>query len=202
MDLRIDKHLLLIGPHSFIQYFHGEGFRLSSLFLYLEVFRLLVFAGFLIVAAYGDVREGRIPNKLVIFGLVSAFILNGLVYGVSNSQLGLLGSFLGVILGAGPFLLFYLVGVAIKKSLMGAGDVKLMAAIGAFAGWLGALQSIYIALLIAFFVALGIVTVQFIKKRPSPKTLPFGSMLAAGTLIAMVWRLSVFSNIIQMFKQL
>ncbi len=192
--------LLILFPYKLFLY--DEVPFLSSFILYVEVFRLLVFIGFLIVAAYGDVREGRIPNNRVLFGLVSALILNASVYGIADPRLGLIGSLLGVIFGAGPFMVFYLIGVAIKKPLMGAGDVKLMAAIGAFAGWFGALQSIYFALLIAFFVALGVVVVQYVRKRPTPKTLPFGSMLAGGALVAMLWKLSDFSDIIQMFREL
>lgn len=163
------------------------------------MFRLLVFAGFLIVAAYGDLLKGRIANNLVLFGLISALLLNTLVYGLSL-PLGFFGVCLGVFAGAAPFMVFYLFGMALKKPLMGAGDVKLMGSIGAFSGLEGALMSIYYALVIAFFAALAVIIVQLVRRKPVPATLPFGSMLAAGALVAFVLHLPKFSNIVEMFR--
>ncbi|MDT3778658.1 A24 family peptidase [Nitrospira sp. MA-1] len=98
----------------------------------------------LIVAAVTDVREGRIPNwltgSLAVFGIG----LNSLEYGWD----GFLFSLGGLIMGLVCLIYFYL------KGGMGAGDVKLLGAIGtilgpgqvvfafAFAAMLGGLYSL------------------------------------------------------------
>ncbi|HBP87231.1 MAG TPA: prepilin peptidase [Nitrospiraceae bacterium] len=98
----------------------------------------------LVVAAVTDVREGRIPNwltgSLAVFGIG----VNSMEYGWT----GFLLSFGGLIMGVVCLIFFYL------KGGMGAGDVKLLGAIGtilgpgqvifafAFAAMLGGLYSL------------------------------------------------------------
>ncbi|RXH54337.1 A24 family peptidase [Granulicella sibirica] len=76
------------------------------------------------VAAFHDVRERRISNRLtgpsVLTGLLIHFVLGGF------RQLGL--SLLGGMIAGGIFLFFYLAGG------LGAGDVKLMTAVGCITG--------------------------------------------------------------------
>jgi len=73
------------------------------------------------VIAYTDVRYRRIPNKLVLVTLVAGLVINTL-FGGSH---GLLVSIEGFALASGSMFLLHLFGT------MGAGDVKLFAAIGA-----------------------------------------------------------------------
>jgi prepilin peptidase CpaA len=77
------------------------------------------------IAAVWDLRTRRIPNWLVLAGLVAGFGLNGFLYGLS----GLTTAGLGMITGFGIYLLLHLL------RAMGAGDVKFMAAIGSLVGW-------------------------------------------------------------------
>jgi len=78
----------------------------------------------LTIAALTDVQQHRIPNVLTIpamlFGLFSHIYLRGMD--------GMLFSIGGLALGIGLLLFFYLFG------MMGAGDVKLMGAIGSIVG--------------------------------------------------------------------
>jgi len=76
------------------------------------------------IGAVHDVRERRIPNLLTGPAIVAALMLHGL----SGGWRGLEDSALAGMGAGGIFLVFYLAGG------MGAGDVKLMTAVGCFAG--------------------------------------------------------------------
>jgi prepilin peptidase CpaA len=85
--------------------------------------RLLLFA-LVLAAAYYDVAFRRIPNRLTYGGLAAALVLASVQGGWS----GLGGALLGAVAGFAMFFGLYLL------RAMGAGDVKLMAAAGAFLG--------------------------------------------------------------------
>src|SRR5919109_2209839 len=81
------------------------------------------------VAVFFDLRERRIPNWLTFGGALVAFILSALLAGPRGFGLSIGGWALGAVL----FLPLFLLGG------MGAGDVKLLAALGACVGPVGAL---------------------------------------------------------------
>jgi prepilin peptidase CpaA len=78
----------------------------------------------LLLAAFIDLLTNKVPNILILPSLLLAFLLAYL-----NGGAGLL---LNSILGAGVGFLVLL--YPYSKSLIGAGDVKLMAVVGAFLG--------------------------------------------------------------------
>jgi prepilin peptidase CpaA len=82
-----------------------------------------------LVAAVTDVRNFRIPNAVTL-----PLLLAGVLYHSSSPHgAGVLFSFGGVLAGFGCLLAFYIVGA------VGAGDVKLLAAAGAWIGPAGVL---------------------------------------------------------------
>ena len=89
----------------------------------------------LIAVAVYDFRERRVPNWLVLAGVVSA--LAALALGNTPFDSTWQSSLLGSALGFGFLLLFYVTG------LMGAGDVKFTGALGLWVG-LSALVPIWI----------------------------------------------------------
>ncbi len=76
------------------------------------------------IAAVTDIRSRRIPNWLVLPGLGLGLALNALLFGWAGAKVSVSGAGLAF----GIYVAFYLL------HAMGAGDVKLMAAIGAIAG--------------------------------------------------------------------
>jgi prepilin peptidase CpaA len=85
-----------------------------------------------VLAAFFDLRSRRIPNWVSLPGVALGLFLNSFLYGTD----GLWYSFKGLALAFAVYFVFYLL------RGMGAGDVKLMAAVGAAAGmmnWFGIL---------------------------------------------------------------
>jgi prepilin peptidase CpaA len=86
----------------------------------------------LLVAAVYDVRFRRIPNWITVTGVAMGLVLNAFLYSPAGAWFSLAGVWLslrGLGLGFGVYFLLYLI------RAMGAGDVKLMAAVGAMVGW-------------------------------------------------------------------
>jgi Flp pilus assembly protein protease CpaA len=85
---------------------------------------VIVFIPMAIIITYMDIRYRRIPNKLVIVMLLGGLIINTIFRGSD----GLLASLGGLGLAFGMMFILHAFGT------MGAGDVKLFAAIGAMNG--------------------------------------------------------------------
>ena len=81
-------------------------------------------ASILVLCAVTDIRKNRIPNVLTIPAMLCAIILHSYDKGLY----GFMFSTEGIITGFGLLFIFYLMGG------MGAGDVKLMGAVGSFIG--------------------------------------------------------------------
>lgn len=102
--------------------------------------KTVVLIALLGAAAWFDLRTRRIPNAIVLAGLLFAIFANGLFPAYVHEN-GWTKSLQGMLVGFGCFLPFYLI------RAMGAGDVKLMAMAGAFLGPLGALHAVLASLI-------------------------------------------------------
>jgi prepilin peptidase CpaA len=164
---------------------------------------LLVLA---VLAAVWDLRTRRIPNWLVLAGLIAGFGLNGFLFGLA----GLETAGLGMLTGFGIYLVLHLL------HAMGAGDVKFMAAVGSLVGWrewfhifivaviIGAVAGVILALskgrLLRTINNVGYIISEIAHLRPphvrredldvkSEKALrmPHGAAIAAGIFIVVGW---------------
>ena len=133
-----------------------------------------VLIGLLAVAALTDLRSRRIPNLLVFGGAVFAILYNGFFpyYRNENGWLLALGG-LGV--GLLVFMPFYLL------RAMGAGDVKLMAMVGAFLGPWGALHAALYSLLAGGLLGMIIISYRGVIGR----TIRNLGFMAKGTALAL-----------------
>jgi leader peptidase (prepilin peptidase)/N-methyltransferase len=138
--------------------------------------RDIVFFSLLVPITFIDIDHRIIPDELSLGGLLAGLLLSFLPGGDWK------GSLLGGILGGG---ILYGTAAAYEKITgvegMGGGDVKLIAMIGAFLGWKGALFTIFIGSILG--VAGGLFAMR--KGREGLKTaIPFGPYLCAAALIA------------------
>jgi prepilin peptidase CpaA len=82
-----------------------------------------VLGGVVVAGATADLQTGRIPNWLTLPAMAAGLVINGVIgLGVGRALLGMLGAL-------GVYFLFFAAG------FRGAGDGKLMGAVGAFVGW-------------------------------------------------------------------
>lgn len=87
-----------------------------------QIILLLLLAAHLAGAVYWDIRERRIPNSIVLSGLIVALAFHAAVSGLPGLGMAVAGALTGLLV---------LLPINLLR-LMGAGDVKLMAMAGAF----------------------------------------------------------------------
>ena len=171
--------------------------------------RTALLIGLLIGAACIDAKTHRIPNVLVMIGIAFAIPYNG-IYPAYHSENGWLVALSGMGVGFVAFLPLYFL------RAMGAGDVKLMAMVGAFVGPWPAVLSVLWSCVAGGVLALGylmwtgnarrgfgnvktLVTSNFmtmsighvdlsVSPLVSAGKLPYGVAIASGTIAFLVVR--------------
>ena len=156
----------------------------------LDLIKYIVLTPMLLSAFVIDFKHQIIPNRLNLtileVGLVFAFL-----YGISDVAITL-NMLIGMLVGAGIFLLITLIGGAIYgKEAMGFGDVKLMGALGLFFGF----PNVIIITLVAFLTGaiLGVVLLATGIKKSS-EYIPFGPFIVIATLVSMYIPFDVIKN--------
>ena len=128
---------------------------------------MAAFAGLLVLVSVIDLRHGRIPDNMVLLGLILGLIAAALQ--------GTLLS--GVATGAGTFLGFMTLAL-VYPSGIGGGDVKLAGVIGLILGWPAILWAVGVALVIC-----GITGVAISMSHNPKRTVAFGPFLAGGAVV-------------------
>ncbi len=167
---------------------------------------------FAVIAAYIDGKELRVPNKLTFPMIVAGWMWSAISYGSMGDgwYVGLMWSLAGTAVGLATLLPAYAIGG------MGAGDVKMMAAIGAWvhctitlyafcvSAIVGAILAIIMVIMAGegrkhfdqfFFILNEIKTVgdpealaQIATERKTKmRLLPYGIPLAIGTVSYFAW---------------
>ncbi len=174
----------------------------------------MLFIAILIAATFIDLDHMIIPDIFSIGGMllgvmVSIFIpeLHGFSQGgIEAHWYSWIESMLGIFVGTSMIYWIATIGeIILKKPAMGEGDVKFLAAIGAFTGWQGALFSLFGGAFIGTIIILPYLLIQQLKQPKEPKLqeLPFGPFLAIGAIVYFLWLYNFvdayFSQIVDIF---
>lgn len=136
----------------------------------------LVFIAGLIAVSFIDLDTFRLPDVLTIpllgIGLLGAFLIPGNPNGWESvlSALGAGGFFWGI--------------VHVYPQGMGYGDVKLVAALGAFLGFPSIFLIVFLASLAGVIAG---IFLHFTRQKSFHQQIPFGPYLALGAIITLLW---------------
>ena len=142
----------------------------------------------LLLGAALDFQIRRIPNLLTFGGALAGFLFNLVAFRGSGALTSLEGWLLGVVLLAIPF----------ASRAIGGGDVKLLAAVGAWLGPHGALLTFAFAAVIGGVVALAMlihrglllaIAQQLVRIAQTFPVLPLGRVGMAATAFVPSWLL-------------
>lgn len=168
--------------------------------------REIVLFALLVIVAYTDVAMGKVYNWTTYPAIFMGLAINYLIGGVGGDvEPNLLQSLIGFVMGLGVFVLAYFL------KWVGAGDVKLAAAIGALGCWPFAIYAIFYSSVVGAVMSLavliwhgklwdgvkGSVKILFRRRRTeavqakekeqleaAKMTIPYGLALAVGTMWA------------------
>jgi leader peptidase (prepilin peptidase) / N-methyltransferase len=165
--------------------------------LTIEALKWTVFTALLVVLTVTDLRERILPDEVNFFGLGAGLVFSVITQPVDGTSLWLANrwfdfpppqvalsvsdAILGAIAGSG---LLWIVAEGYLKLRgregMGFGDVKMMAAVGAFLGVKRTLMTVLVGSLLGSVIGILVIVIS---KKGRDYELPFGTFLGAGALI-------------------
>jgi len=142
----------------------------------LNVASWAVFVGFALPLAIIDVREHRLPNRLLVFAVPAGLAVLGVTVGLAGDWSALLRIFT-----SSAFTFLGLLALAlVSRGALGMGDVKLGLFTGAYLGWLGWEASLW-GTVLGLSLAGVYATALLIAGRAHRRTpIPLGPFLLAG----------------------
>ena len=143
--------------------------------------KIITLLGILVTVTVPDIREHIIPNKVILVGVflrvcyaVAEFIILGSDYfAILKDDL----------LSLGLVVALFLLGVLVIKNGIGIGDIKLIFVMGIFQGITGVMSSLFLSLLVSFFVAIAML---IMKKKSRKDAIAFAPSVLVGTTISMM----------------
>ncbi len=171
--------LMLLTSIIYITLIYNYGIQ-ETLVANLDLIKFMILTPLLLSAFVIDYRLQIIPNRLNLT-IFEIGILFAFVYGLSDVAITL-NMLLGMVAGAGIFLLITLVGgLVYGKEAMGFGDVKLMGALGLYFG----LSNIIIITLVSFLIgAILSIILLATKLKKTNEYIPFGPFIVIATFIS------------------
>jgi leader peptidase (prepilin peptidase)/N-methyltransferase len=176
----------VIYKTSFIKFLSAFSFTLLFYrFSFSFQFILFAFLTFLLISvSIIDYFHRIIPVIFPVF-----LIITGTIFSFMNLALGetyssrFINSVLGILAAGGVLLISGFLGELIyKKKVIGDGDIKLMASVGAFIGWEKALFAVFIAAVMGGIAGLILLAAKKIEKKGY---IPFGPFLSTASFITL-----------------
>ena len=140
----------------------------------------LVFTWMLIALTMIDIHKQLLPDSLTL-----PLLWLGLLFALFGTFAPLQDCVIGAIAGYGVlWLVFQLFRLVTGKEGMGFGDFKLLAALGAWAGWMMLPQIVLVSSVIGAIVG---ITMLITGRTRTQQPIPFGPYLALAGWIALLW---------------
>jgi len=163
------------------------------LFYFIFAFGLVIISGI-------DFETFLVPDVIVLplipLGLIGALLCEGFFLPQNGSWSMVTRasySLAGILIGGLLVAFLAVIGKIIwKKEAMGGGDLKLLAAIGAFLGWKGVFLSIFFGSILGTVISLALI---YSKKKKWDDYVPFGPYLAIGAIIAILYKGNFFLSL-------
>lgn len=156
----------LLTGFLFILLYFKYGFNTDSIFI---LFLIMV----LVVCSFIDLKYKIIPNKITY----PVFFV-GLMYSFFFSNNSLLTTLYNIIIPAG---FLFLLALIIKNS-MGMGDIKYVAMIGSFLGWVNTMSGIFLGSIIGLIISLVLILFNVISRESK---IPFAPFISLGIIIVL-----------------
>lgn len=142
----------------------------------LHIWRDLFFVALLVVVFVYDAKYYLILTRVVYGGAIVGFLINYFALHISPVNM-----LVGALAGAGFFWAQY---VLSHGRWIGGGDVRLGFMMGVLLGWPNILVALFMAYVLGAVVSLGLLA---LRKKTLKSQLPFGTFLALGTFVALLW---------------
>lgn len=142
---------------------------------------IFAFVSSMIVITFIDLEFQIIPDVITLPGIIIGLISASFIFPDPFEKIqytGFLNSLIGILCGGG---LFFIIAV-LSRGGMGGGDIKMMAMVGAFLGYKGALLTTLLGSLAGSLVGIGLMV---FKGKDRKTKVPFGPFLALGCLISL-----------------
>lgn len=181
--------LMTIMAVSYVTILYAFGFNIDAL-------KFAILIPMLISAFCIDYKLQIIPNRLTltIFETGLLFTFLGVVLNIDGGIGLFINNILGMILGAGIFLIITVIGgLIVGKEAMGFGDVKLMGAIGLFFGWIDIIMISVMAFLFAAIVSVGILA---FRRKKINEYIPFGPFIVVGAIITIYTPITLLMTVL------
>lgn len=139
-------------------------------------FRDIIFSVLLVIIfVYDWLYQEILPQVIWLGALV------GLFFNFYFSQISLISMLIGSIFIGGFFLLQFIIS---KGKWIGGGDVRVGFMIGIWLGWPAAVVALFLSYISGAIVGLWLI---FSKKKQFDNAVPFGTFLALGTFVSILW---------------
>jgi leader peptidase (prepilin peptidase)/N-methyltransferase len=147
-----------------------------------DLIYLLFIVSVLVVLFVTDLRDGLLPNSVVLPAIFVVLVYKFLLLFSTSTTISTIATDLlaAFVAASGFFAISYFS----KEKAMGGGDAKLVFLIGLAVGWPALLIAVFAAFLTGAFVAVMLI---LIGKKRFGQTIPFGPFLNLGAFVSLFW---------------